>query len=156
MRISDWSSDVCSSDLHREVVAKTICKGNAARREGAGAILQAGEVLRFLCPGVDRSKRRRQQHRGGRGCQAISLEHHPRYLPFMRPAVAGPWLFPVRLAPSPFGDQRALPSVGERPKPELLLGDLPEPRQAGRLDGKEEDDQGAEQDRKSTRLNSSH
>src|SRR3546814_3108177 len=103
MRISDWSSDVCSSDLvafyapvvvvggiaflvvdayavnaavalieHREVVAKTICKGNAARREGAGAILQAGEVLRFLCPGVDRSKRRRQQHRGGRGCQAIS------------------------------------------------------------------------------------
>src|SRR3546814_2700817 len=107
MRISDWSSDVCSSDLHREVVAKTICKGNAARREGAGAILQAGEVLRFLCPGVDRSKRRRQQHRGGRGCQAISLEHHPRYLPFMRPAVAGPWLFPVRLAPSPFGDQRA-------------------------------------------------
>src|SRR3546814_12763735 len=71
------------------LVTKTICKGNAARREGAGAILQAGEVLRFLCPGVDRSKRRRQQHRGGRGCQAISLEHHPRYLPFMRPAVAG-------------------------------------------------------------------
>src|SRR3546814_14071541 len=104
MRISDWSSDVCSSDLvafyapvvvvggiaflvvdayavnatvalieHREVVAKTICKGNAARREGAGAILQAGEVLRFLCPGVDRSKRRRQQHRGGRGGPAHSL-----------------------------------------------------------------------------------
>src|SRR3546814_4948566 len=62
----------------------------------------------------------------------------------MRPAVAGPWLFPVRLAPSPFGDQRALPSVGERPQPELLLGDLPEPRQAVRLDDKEEDDQGAE------------
>src|SRR3546814_10339457 len=55
---------------HREVVAKTICKGNAARREGAGAILQAGEVLRFLCTGVDRSKRRRLQHRGGRGCPA--------------------------------------------------------------------------------------
>src|SRR3546814_10701549 len=127
MRISDWSSDVCSSDLvafyapvvvvggiaflvvdayavnaavalieHREVVAKTICKGNAARREGAGAILQAGAALRVLCPGVDRSKRRRQQHRAGRGCQGISIEHHPRKLPIMRPAVAGPWLFPVR------------------------------------------------------------
>src|SRR3546814_12099450 len=74
----------------------------------------------------------------------MSHEQQPRYLPFMRPAVAGPWLFPVRLAPSPFGDQRALPSVGERPQPELLLGDLPEPRQAVRLDEKEEDDQGAE------------
>src|SRR3546814_10023490 len=119
MRISDWSSDVCSSDLvafyapvvvvggiaflvvdayavnaavalieHREVVAKTICKGNAARREGAGAILQAGEVLRFLCPGVDRSKRRRQQHRGGRGCQATSEEHTSELQSLMRTSSA--------------------------------------------------------------------
>ena len=35
-------------------------------------------------------------------------------------------------------------SVRERPQPELLLGDLPEPREPVRLDDQEEDDEPAE------------
>src|SRR6266496_5890271 len=37
-------------------------------------------------------------------------------------------------------------SMGERPQPELFLADLPEPGEAVRLDGEEEDDERAEDD----------
>src|SRR5260221_14141061 len=38
------------------------------------------------------------------------------------------------------------PLMRERPEPQLLLGDLPQPGQAVRLDDQEEDDQAAEDD----------
>src|SRR3546814_1696146 len=74
-----------------------------------------------------------------------------------------PWK-PTRAGPAMPGRPA---SVRERPAPELLLADMPEPGEAGRLDDQEEDDQRTEdheldmapqvdrKDRKSTRLNTS-
>src|SRR3546814_9066639 len=60
MRISDWSSDVCSSDL------KGLAHNSLRMRDGAGAIL-------FLVVGKPMGSRRRSQGpavpRKSRGCQ---------------------------------------------------------------------------------------
>src|SRR3712207_7931869 len=57
-----------------------------------------------------------------------------RFLPLYRPV--------SRILVSFFGSFDP-PSVGERPHPELLFADLPEPREAVRLDDQEEDDESA-------------
>src|SRR3546814_2558602 len=54
MRISDWSSDVCSSDLHAAVVADVL--GRAQRAAGEGVFPQA---LLDHAVGVARSEERR-------------------------------------------------------------------------------------------------
>src|SRR5438552_1843658 len=43
------------------------------------------------------------------------------------------------------------PSVGERPEPQLFLGDLPQARKPQRLDDEEKDDERAEQDQSQVR-----
>src|SRR3546814_3241926 len=48
MRISDWSSDVCSSDLHVQIDEHHSAKDFAFyRNEATLAFVQAGEIARF-------------------------------------------------------------------------------------------------------------
>src|SRR3546814_2090818 len=64
MRISDWSSDVCSSDLNRHYV-------ELAQQEG-GRLVTGGEALRLAAPGyymspaliadTDPAMRRSEEH----------------------------------------------------------------------------------------------
>src|SRR3546814_1099146 len=67
MRISDWSSDVCSSDLHLGTVAK---EGEVRRRAVADAHLSGeGGVVVLACPKYRgpavRCRRRRQLQKIG-------------------------------------------------------------------------------------------
>src|SRR5581483_4084944 len=50
----------------------------------------------------------------------------------------------IRGGTVPFPARPAAPSVRERPPPQLLLRELPQPRQPARLDGQEEQDEAAE------------
>src|SRR4051794_16560987 len=50
-------------------------------------------------------------------------------------------------SPRPALPRAACRSVGERPDPELLFADLPEPRKAVRLDDQEEDDESPDDDK---------
>src|SRR3546814_18523595 len=73
MRISDWSSDVCSSDLHE--VVEAIGEGNAARRVGARAVDQQRHELLLRGDRLDRGERAGQRRRGQCG-EAHFPEHH--------------------------------------------------------------------------------
>src|SRR3546814_19135271 len=62
MRISDWSSDVCSSDLGRAVEAVVQAAQNARRVALAELFLDAGSLIPLVkigCEQVDRRVRRR-------------------------------------------------------------------------------------------------
>src|SRR3546814_3094863 len=73
MRISDWSSDVCSSDLHE--VVEAIGERNAARRVGARAVDQQRHELLLRGDRLDRGERAGQRRRGQCG-EAHFPEHH--------------------------------------------------------------------------------
>src|SRR3546814_2027000 len=56
MRISDWSSDVCSSDLFQHIVTFPCAQifGTAMPREAAAMMLSCTRQPRFRRPAVDR------------------------------------------------------------------------------------------------------
>src|SRR3546814_522715 len=56
MRISDWSSDVCSSDLFHPVIAARTGDEAALVVEGA---VPPGLIVRWLPPPTDKSKKKR-------------------------------------------------------------------------------------------------
>src|SRR3546814_12625592 len=61
MRISDWSSDVCSSDLRgRSVDRAGILSAIEVLREAADHLAEVGEALFTYVLGVDRDYRRRR------------------------------------------------------------------------------------------------
>src|SRR3546814_15235606 len=53
MRISDWSSDVCSSDLDHQVARLRAVRGGAVHRDDAAAFLCADRVGRETLAVVD-------------------------------------------------------------------------------------------------------
>src|SRR3546814_2556918 len=74
MRISDWSSDVCSSDLlaarHLDAAALgRLARGGDLRRRHRGAVRPAGVAVDALEP--DRAVRHRGVEIGGGGKAAI-------------------------------------------------------------------------------------
>src|SRR3546814_749697 len=136
MRISDWSSDVCSSDLVEEHLGAGVVHHGADRLDGDAAADRLAQVddedresLALLGHLVFRRRAREQQH------QIAVL------------GAAGPYLLAahdvaVALAPGAGQETQGIGAAGrlgdaEGLQAQLTLGD-------------------ARQDRKSTRLNSSH
>src|SRR3546814_15504641 len=66
MRISDWSSDVCSSDLIATAVASELVEGREARRRPPGRY----RTLLYPCPSstTPRSRLRSEERRVGKEC----------------------------------------------------------------------------------------
>src|SRR3546814_11110531 len=48
MRISDWSSDVCSSDLHEAVIAQEIVRAGLWGGFGTGNSVSSGIVAHYI------------------------------------------------------------------------------------------------------------
>src|SRR3546814_8670001 len=79
MRISDWSSDVCSSDLHQH---RRECRTRHAA--GRAYLRRAGRSdlsVKDACDGVGAAQRARQLHRAGRDrdrrlCHVPRSEEH--------------------------------------------------------------------------------
>src|SRR3546814_20583396 len=78
MRISDWSSDVCSSDLHPRAVERQPCGVDVIGDEGRceisiqhqpGAHIPAGKILRHASGGE-------QSHVHGKIAEAVAREVH--------------------------------------------------------------------------------
>src|SRR3546814_9160222 len=75
MRISDWSSDVCSSDLGR-TQARRIARRSARRADGL-----PDPVRRLSTRLPDLPDRFRAEGRAGRMIASISLKWGPRHTP---------------------------------------------------------------------------
>src|SRR6185437_8473422 len=58
-----------------------------------------------------------------------------------RPAAGAATMHTAGIFRQPRGQLNACVSMGERPQPQLLLADLPQPRESVRLDDQEEDDE---------------
>src|SRR3546814_7574791 len=86
MRISDWSSDVCSSDLGREQRSGGVI---AQRRRSSGDLMQAGAIEAAIGkPAVNRCDAERQ-HQPSRGLGASELGTEHGYLLGMAPIGEG-------------------------------------------------------------------
>src|SRR3546814_1326181 len=74
MRISDWSSDVCSSDLTRRVAGRAAERGSRPARAGVGfaigcaSVFVAGVAIRTAAGALGRAQPRCRH--GGGGCPA--------------------------------------------------------------------------------------
>src|SRR3546814_13094718 len=100
MRISDWSSDVCSSDLHQQVVALRGCVGDRRGRA-------AGEC--------GREEERKRGH-----CQST---HHRSPIDSKRPCASGPAR--VRGGRRRAGGPAQRPSTSNSPIPTKLPSAYP-------------------------------
>src|SRR3546814_6056794 len=69
MRISDWSSDVCSSDLHARASGAMRCTGSSPRVRGTDDLyLLDWMALRFIPACAGNSSRRSEERRVGKEC----------------------------------------------------------------------------------------
>src|SRR3546814_7477142 len=87
MRISDWSSDVCSSDLHLRAVGKCIeleHPNRAVPDDGAGLLQDGSQLLRRIGSNIQNLVvvghfARRLDCGGGRGAELFGADHIRRY-----------------------------------------------------------------------------
>src|SRR3546814_14320358 len=120
MRISDWSSDVCSSDLmimadHNEVDLRQILEANARLRYTLGAQRREGAgIIRPARIGKDIESTRLHQHRGvtnphGIPLSGLHVHLRPRWLHCQ---IFGPFRPPVRAQEPPGQTRTEAPSRG--------------------------------------------
>src|SRR3546814_3532150 len=89
MRISDWSSDVCSSDLGTRPARHTVCADNNASRLGTAALVSTAAISR-CAPGRSTGLRWRSpspaapRSARSRDCVARSEEHTSELQSLMR------------------------------------------------------------------------
>ena len=142
---------------HRQIVVHAVGDRDARAGEGAGAVGEQRHVDACPAPAPAATS-------AGSADQGRQAAPRTRCFNASRSSlrICRPWRRPRRLTisrrPTPPGvipprrpssaRRRELgqcaPSVGKRPHPQFLLPDLPQPRQAVRLDDQEEDDQRAD------------
>src|SRR3546814_11490564 len=77
MRISDWSSDVCSSDL--DGCASALCELDRGETDSACACLHEHSFTRFQTPELEEAViRRAEGHRNGGGELDVEIVGHGR------------------------------------------------------------------------------
>src|SRR3546814_1034585 len=80
MRISDWSSDVCSSDLARDEVRMRRPRAQCPKSQGIKGHVERDEaVLRYVDrgPSIDRRRRQRRQRVEEEGSSTLGVLRLP-------------------------------------------------------------------------------